>query len=383
MTIEKFYEALLFASNLDKNLDLQRSLEAIRDNLNNLVATPASPQHQASLATAMESFSRAALSMREKCTPAALASIAEMGGAEFFEPKIAERVRAWIAENAMTPSVARDFVADLATRRAKFLGVVRSTIDGLQGLGVRTEGVRSGVADASFMIPRSLFQNQIGPLAKELTFIGRLIAHCGEAITGEAAAAELEALSSSVPTVAVIAAIGAIRFIAESVNKFLEAWERIERIRKIRSELNEMGIKGAPLAVLNKQVAETVRAVVENSVQTALANYGKDEARRNELETALTQDMRRLFGQIERGLTIQFRAEADPNASGSDKAALEAINQASHSLQFPEVEEKPLLLTDGNVLEGEIADPVEDEDEPQSPAEKRPARKIKPDQKEN
>jgi len=55
------------------------------------------------------------------------AAIAEIGGGEFFDPDLAEKVKASIAANAMTPSVARDFVLDVATRRAEFLRTIKTT----------------------------------------------------------------------------------------------------------------------------------------------------------------------------------------------------------------------------------------------------------------
>ena len=151
MTIEKFYETLSFFVNLDDRLRFQADLEVIRDTLNNLVSAPAQPQHQSALANALAAFSAAALELRGAVAPSQFSSIADVGGTEFFDPSIAERVQASVSTNAMTPSVARDFVRDLASRRAEFLTTVRKTLEGLEILGVRGSGLKAGSADLAFL----------------------------------------------------------------------------------------------------------------------------------------------------------------------------------------------------------------------------------------
>ena len=358
MTVEKFFEILELATELDKKLGLQSSLLAVRDALNNLVSAPAQPQHQSNLANAMAVFTDAAEQLTKSITPLQLDSIAELGGAEFFDPSIAENVRASIAENAMTPTVSRDFVKDLESRRADFLDTMKQTLDGLESLGVKSISLEPGNADLAFLIPTGLFENELGAFAKELTFISRLMEHFGEALNGHHEPVILEGLSSSVPFVAIAADLGLIMYLAKVVNKFLEAWERVEKIRKIRAEIAEMGIEGAPIEVLTKQIAETVRTVVTESVNDSLANYTGEVTRKNELETALRQGTRRLFGQIERGLTIQFRAAPKKDASEAESLALETVAHLGREMKFPQPEAQPLLLETGEILEGDIQEKV-------------------------
>jgi hypothetical protein len=277
-----------------------------------------------------------------------------LGGEEFFNPNIAESVQASISANAMTPSVAKEFVDDLETRRSVFLATVKQTQEGLSQLRVTGSSLQPGQSDLAFLIPRELFKNQVSSFAKELLFLSRLIAHFSEAVTGIVEPAELEQLSSSIPTVAIAANVGIVAAIAAVVNKFLEAWEKIEKIRKIRADLNEMGMKGKLVEELTTQITTTINEVIEESAEITLKGYGGDAGRRNELENALKQDTRRLFGQIERGLTIQFRAEPKEDADEKERIALKEVDRVSHVMQFPRIEFEPLLLTQGEVLEGDL-----------------------------
>jgi hypothetical protein len=131
-----------------------------------------------------------------------------LGGAKYFDPSIADEVRRSVEKNAMTPTVARDFVQDLATKRAEFLSTVRNARNELKKLNITRPTLQPGSADLAFLIPREMFDNELTRFAKELTFISRFLQHFSEAVTGEATEAQLEQLSSSVPTVALAAALG-------------------------------------------------------------------------------------------------------------------------------------------------------------------------------
>lgn len=340
---------------MDKKLKLQKNLEAVRDALNNLVASPAQPQHQATLAQAKEGFTEAVKGLENSITPSQSSAIAAVGGTEFFDPLMAEKVNESISTNAMTPSVVRDFVKDLASRREAFLSTVEVTLNGLGNLGISGDGIDPGAADMAFSIPRDLFDNQLGAFTKELVFVSRMIAHFAEAANSDAESIKLETLSSSTPTVVIAASVGVILTIGKTVNNFLTAWEKIERIRKVRAEITDLGMKGKALDEFTDQINQTIKKVVVESTQAALANYKVDSGRKNELETALHQDIRRLYGQIERGLTIQFRGEPSKEANATDNKALEAVNRMSLEMHFPELVGQPMLLTPGEVLEGDLS----------------------------
>jgi hypothetical protein len=355
MTSETLYGILQFLDTLDNKLKLQTSLEAIASSLDNLVSAPAQPQYQSDLASGLTSFESAASRMAASMSPSQLAAVEAMGGEEFFDPSLFDKVKNSVQMNAMTPAVARDFVKDLAKRRATFLATVRSVRKGLESLGVQESGLQPGSADMAFLIPRGMFENQLGPFATELKFISRLIEHYSEAITGTAQEAQLEELSSSVPTVALVAAVPVVGAIAAVVNKFLEAWEKIERIRKVRVELTDMGIRRTAVDELTEEITTTVDEVVEESTELVLANYKGDGGRRSELENGIRQVTQRLFGQIERGLTVEFRVKANANEEEPDvQKSLETIETIASALKFPEVSKEPMLLGSGEVLEGEL-----------------------------
>src|SRR5579862_7355348 len=168
MTAQKLFGILKFLNALDNELGVQSKLEKIRDTLENLLSAPANPGHQNTLASNLASFKDAASKLHEAITPSQSATIAEMGGSEFFDPEIANRVEDSIRRNAMTPSVARDFVQDLSTRRSGFMTTVRNAVQALERLRITDEGVPPGTGDVAFLIPRDLFGNHLEHFTKEL-----------------------------------------------------------------------------------------------------------------------------------------------------------------------------------------------------------------------
>jgi hypothetical protein len=351
MTIESFYETLKFAVEVDVRLRLQVSLEAIRDTLNSLVTSPAHPQQQSSLASALKAFTSASEELGKSLSPSQRSSIAEAGGAEFFDPSLAEKVRAVVAANAMTPSVARDFVQDLAGRRSTYLTTIEQTLSGLDSLGVTSQELEPGTANIAFAVPRDMFDNELASFAKELAFISNFIDHFSEAVTGAPQPVFLGG-SSSVPTVVVAASPKIIETIATIVSRFLETWERTNKVRRIRQELIEVGLKKQTFDDLTDQIRASVNEVIEESIEIALNGYDGDQARKQQLDTALRRDTQRLFGQIERGLVIRFHARPGADADEADRTALESIDRMSREMKFPPTVSEPMLLNRGQLFEG-------------------------------
>src|ERR1035438_9483746 len=93
MTAEKLYGILTLLDNLDERLGLQDSLEAVGTALSSLASNPAMAQHQTSLAQALSGLETAAETLKGEISPSQAAAIKAMGGAEFFDPSIADKVR--------------------------------------------------------------------------------------------------------------------------------------------------------------------------------------------------------------------------------------------------------------------------------------------------
>jgi hypothetical protein len=292
--------------------------------------------------------------------------IKEIGGADFFDPAMSENIRSVIGTNAMTPSVARDFVQKLAKERAVFMDVVTSTKDGITQLGVQGNPEEQVPAEMAFLIPRDLFENHLGDFAKELQFINRFVLDFSEAVSGHPEPVDVQRLSSSMPTISLAADLGVMLLIGKIVEKFLDAWKKVEEIREIRERLRKLGMDSEATATeLKNKINKTISDVVDETVNETIERSPVESGRKNELRIALRNDTLKLYSQIERGLNVEVRVstKATPDAEDGDgRAKLEQLRSLSVKLQFPQVAGEPILLPppgddeDGNgaALKGEV-----------------------------
>lgn len=356
MTTDKLYEILRLMVHLDEELGLQKSIEQIRESLANLTSEPASRQYQSDLASALAALSNSADQLRKRISLTEWSAIDELGGSEYFDPSITDKLRTSVGQNAITLSVANDFVQNLATKRGEFLQVVRTSLAGLSRLLAEEQSKKEGPpAEAAFVIPRGLFGNRLGSFGSEINFINQLMEHLSEAVTGEARPAELQSLSSSGPTVVIVTSLGVLHLLGDIINFFLDEWEKIRKMRNIRDQVRELGLSNAADGEITETILTTIEEVVEASTKCCLAKYKLDIRLRNELENALKKDIRRLFGQIERGLTIEIHIREDAKVDEDSRQEMRAIADVAQKMHFPADSKEPILLTDGEVLEGELS----------------------------
>jgi hypothetical protein len=354
MNVQKFFQTLRFITETETTHEVQSKLEAVNTSLINLVSSPTNPTYQAALAAAMVSLSQAVAELVEDVSVEQEEDVLEVGGKYFFDPELASKIKNSISANAMTPSVVSDYVKELTSHRFGYLSTVEQTLDGLESLGVSSDEPEPGSTAVSFIVPRELFKNELAEFSKQLNYISRLILCYSEAITGKPEAVKLNELSCSNPTVVIAAGVKVVSALATVVALFLTTWEKVERFRKLRAEIIAEGLSKSAVDEFTERIETTVTETIEESTQLVLKDSKVDSGRKNELESAIRQETKRLFGQIERGLKVNFRATIDETASAPVKAAIEAVNYTNRDLRFPEPDAEPVLLTNGEVIEGTL-----------------------------
>jgi hypothetical protein len=274
MTVERFLEVLNLVDDVETDLEIQSVLEGIAANLSNLVNSPGQPAQQNALATNLTKLRETISELDTRLDPSALEALSSMGGGKFFSPHLASNISDSVSGNAMTPTVARDFVQGLATDRKAFLESVEEARRSLKSLQVSASTLEPGSADVSFLIPRELFKNELESFSKELRFISKLFADYSEALTNSRDNVQLQTLSSSVPTVVLVAALPVLSYLGDVVNKFLDAWKKVEEIREVRARVAALGIKGAAYNEFTKEITSTIERVVDEVVQKTIAIIG-------------------------------------------------------------------------------------------------------------
>jgi hypothetical protein len=346
---------LRFMTQLDEQLKLQASLEGLGAALTAIVGSPANPSLQTNLGTSMDAFTEATQKMSAAITPSRAMAIEEIGGKEFYDPGMAALIRHSVQTNAMTPSVARDMVQDLASRRSTFLETLRSTLQGLNNLNIREEVLESGKADVSFVIPRDIFENDLHEFVDELRFIDRMVGHLNEAIRGERGHVPLRSLASSDPTVGLELAANVVGLIGKIVGGFLVTWKAVAEIKSIWERMKQAGIGSKHAAAeIEEEIKTKVDETVEESTKMVMIHYKGDPSRRNEIENAIRLDTKALYSRIERGMVVDVRANPDTtDADEETRQALDEVANLSGTLVFPPASRGALLLESPKLFNGE------------------------------
>jgi DNA primase len=358
MTSEKLLQTIKFLVDIDQRLSLQAILDRISSNLSSLASSPAQTTYQENLATQLEALDGATASLALELTPARVSAIEKIGAADFFNPHIAKKVREAVSQNAMTPSVARDVVESLATRRTAYVTTLEATLSGLMELGVKETTPPAGAADLSFIVPRDLFDNDLGQLAAELRYINRLLRHYGELVTGGTYTVRLEELSSSDPTISVLSTLELAEHIASTVSKLIELWKTVSEYLDARNMLTRLGLEGVALEQITDTATKKIETVIEETVEETITTTKYKGPRKNELRNALLIDTRFLYGQIERGLLVEVRAQAPTSPTDDDTKSINHISELNKTMVFPSRNPHPLFLPSG-IPEDLLADDAE------------------------
>lgn len=199
MNTERLVQLLEQVLDAEAKHSIQAKLQAVNQALSQLASQPANQDFQKALVSAVEALDAATREAEAAFSPAVLERLEELGAAEFFADALVGNVRQSVGENAMTPAVAQQAVADLLGRRDQYLKNARTTVEGLTTLGFAAQEMNEGDAEIGFLLPRPLFDNQLGPLIDELRAVKRIIRAFSELATGSAEPIEVREISSSDP----------------------------------------------------------------------------------------------------------------------------------------------------------------------------------------
>ena len=163
---------LLLGQNQRHKID--RYLSEVENHLNNLAGNPQNPTFQTELSAALGRLSNEYYSMLEEFEPAQVKAIEEIGGHGSFVRDIPNAFSTIINENPLTPAVARDRINQIITERRAFINTLTQLNGTLKAIGVEPLELDGGEAEIGFLIPRSMFENQLDIMIKELRNINRV-----------------------------------------------------------------------------------------------------------------------------------------------------------------------------------------------------------------
>ncbi len=292
---------------------------------------------------------------------------------------LASQISESMAVNAMTPVVARDLASELVKKREKLLNDFRGVRKHMLALGLTENKLVEGQAELGFLIPRSLFRNTLGGLAREFKEINRFVETVAEALGEKDRAVVLDELSTTDPLVIVQAAVPVVLAIGTAIDYFLEKWKKVEEIRNLREQTR--GLKMANDAAvksfdehLNSEINKALDARVDELLPHR--KVGRD----HELAASLRMGFEYLMSRVERGMQVEIRflppAPPAPIPEGQEVVPHDEAEQRAQ--QFEKLAEVQQNLLFGEITKGE---PILKLSAPENGEEKKPRRPRAPNKK--
>jgi hypothetical protein len=199
MNASRLREVVDLLLKIEEDSQLQSKLSQSINLLNNIIQQPQSENFQTQFASLLDNLHTTSQKILGSLQPVQLSLIDELGGSKFFTTDIADFIDGNVKANVMTPAVARDKIQSFLTDRQKYLQQITQLKDALFTLGIEANNVQPGDAELGILIPRSLFDNDLELLIKELSEIRFVVRAFSEVALGSAEKIEVRQISTTDP----------------------------------------------------------------------------------------------------------------------------------------------------------------------------------------
>ncbi len=244
--------------------NLQNAFGQIGNALNNLSNNPTQPNHQIDVRNQIKNAESVIESQVEgRVSLLQRGMLHEIRADRYFSNSILGELHSSLAQNGMTPAVVRDEFNRFVAERKLYLDSLRQIQEGMDRLGINAVDVKEGEAELVILIPRSLFKNHLGGLARELNQTNRIARVFSEVIDGSVEEVEVKQISTTDPTFYLGMTITVSLAIGKTVKQFLECWKNVEEIRRFRAEGRKLGFSESDLPAVDHRIADTVKQAVE------------------------------------------------------------------------------------------------------------------------
>jgi hypothetical protein len=342
----------------DDKLSIQTHLQGVLNSLANLANNPSDPGTQLSAKNAFDTLDSAVGHLSYENDPTFATYVRALKGTKFFSLSLLTEISQAMADNTMTPAVARDFVQKLFSERQSFLEFLRTFNSAARGLSISADEIKEGESQIGFRIPREVFRNELKGWTAELNELHNIIRPFSELATGGAEPIQIGEISTTDPIIFLLLKSVTVAMIAKAVSWSLDQWKKIEEIRKIRAETarvseSSSGAFDDMVAQYDEKIKTVLLKAVEDHANTLVpANEGA--GRHHELKTDLSRALQSLVGRIERGMTIELKflpRAASDDVDGELKVAMEEIRDVIPHLTFPSPSQTPVIALPKNVEE--------------------------------
>lgn len=345
MNVEYLRKFVAYLQAAEKEFLLQAKLGELTDSLTSLVNQQMQAQFQSEVAQRVTALEAALGTFYSRLTPAQKEHLREIGGEEYFSPRIIEVIKRLSADNPMTPIVVKDHAVQLRGSRDAYIKALEGMIAGLDAIGV---GASDGPLALGFTIPRSLSGNNLGGLIDELQEIKRAVKRISEAATGKPEDPSVDEISTSDPIFFLLVTGVVLKVILHLFKDLNGILESIADLRDTVARLTNQGFSEKMVKDATAMIDKKVDEAVDKKVKDLLLNSKLDEHRKAELATGLRMTVFNLLARTERGLTVEVRLPLKDQTktaegSGISQVDFDEVKSLALTLKFAPPAADPVL----------------------------------------
>ncbi|WP_282091223.1 hypothetical protein [Epibacterium ulvae] len=353
MNTDKLSEIVGKILRVESQVATQSCFQELDGALNNLVNQPQNAEHQRAVSEKLTALRQSLEEFVSEFTPQDYERVLEISF-DTFDQELADEISRKIQENAMTPSVAREFVQKLSSDRTQTFQQLNQFASNLKFFGFGYPTPTEGTTEVGFQIPRAIFENEFESMLGELKDIRNMVRFFSVTATGQYQKASVGSISTTDPLFFLIMAKEIALMFGGVVTWGIGVWYSVEQIRKTRAETAQIEAF-TPKEIeefFDKKIEKTIKLEVEKKVASLLKEGKATKAQQGELKGQLTWALNSLLAKMERGLTIELRIappseteedDADETVDESEDEIYDQLLETQNQLIFPEPSDDPIL----------------------------------------
>lgn len=323
------------------------TLKALVDSLQKQVSQPQAPEFQQQVS---KQFTTLNTSLKDapsnNFSPAWRQVLEELGLNDLLGDNLLKRVQKIFESNTITPSVALEELRQLNEQLVARKAALGQVIAAFKQLEIGAEELEPGQCEVGILIPRSAINDKLNEFANALKELNTEFGAFCELTIGSRPGFKIRSVSSSELSVFLQIAPIVMLVITIAVERIVGIYKQILEIRKLHGEMKNQGVPSKALKDVldyaNKKMSEGIEKLVPELLDKYYQN--KDAGRRNELATELRFSLNKIAKRIDKGYSVEVRAQSPSEEDKSSEAEyIKVILAASKNLQFLRLEGEAIL----------------------------------------
>lgn len=284
------------------------------------------------------------------------------------------RIISAVAENNLTPSLAKTQITEIKGEVEKFYGAANGIDKAFTELDVEFSSLDPGEFEIGFLVPKNITSDRLESLKNELDDIDYCVRSFNEVATGDGGSLSVSTLSTSNWQIFLDSAAPTAACFALAIERIVKLYKSNLEIKLLKKQLEDKKFPDSVMGPMQEHIGNRINEELRGIGDEIVDEYYKgDEGRKNELKNRMPKALRYLADRIDRGASFEVNARlpkeakpVDPSGKSDDTAIsndqsredkelrrlVEFVDQRMEEVDKLEVQDAPTLLVNYSHDEG-------------------------------